>query len=431
MDLKKFYSTYFLPGNVSTDSRAIEEGGIFIALRGEKFNGNEYAKTALDAGARIVVIDDPVYKEHENMILVKDCLMFLQELAAYHRQKCRGHFIGLTGTNGKTTTKELILTVLSGKYTCHANKGNFNNHIGVPLTILSVQPETEIVIIEMGANHIGEIENLCSISKPDSGLITNIGKAHLEGFGNLEGVKKAKNELYIYLKHKGGKVYINGSDNILVSLLGNYAHIESYNTPSGLCTGEIIESENQLKLAISHQNDKVIVDTNLYGSYNFSNILAAACIGIDFDMNLNDIKSRLENYYPANQRSQLLSFGTTRIILDCYNANPTSMKEAIDSFLKMPSKKKIVVLGEMKELGEYSRAEHETIGALLKDAALDHTFLIGKEFANVKFDNATNLADVEELREYLSEMDLQNTSILVKGSRANKLERIQQFFETN
>lgn len=431
MDINTFYNKYFTPGNVSTDSRTVRQGDIFIALRGENFNGNKYTESALKSGAKVAVIDDPDYKEINDTIFVQDCLTFLQELAIFHRQKCDGHFIGLTGSNGKTTTKELIHAVLSEKYSCQATLENLNNHIGVPLTILSIRYETEIAVIEMGANHTGEIDNLCKICQPDSGLITNIGKAHLEGFGNLEGVKKAKAELFNYLKKNHRKIYINGSDDMLLGLIGKHDNVVQYNNLSGSCNGKILVSENTVKLNISFHENTVTVETNLHGDYNINNILAAACIGLDFNLSLEQIKAGLEKYKPINKRSQLINLGSTKLLLDCYNANPTSMNEALNSFLKIPSKKKIVILGEMKELGEFSVEEHKNIGILLRNAALDHIFLIGKEFDVVKIEDATNMTNVHELRKYLSGLNLQNTSILVKGSRANRLELVYDFIVQN
>ena len=427
MNLNKIYNTYFTPGNVSTDSRTIKSGDIFIALRGDNFNGNEYAESALNSGARIAIIDDPEYKKSKNTILVKDCLIFLQELATYHRKQCTGHFIGLTGTNGKTTTKELIFSVLSAKYSCQATSGNLNNHIGVPLTILSIRYNTEIAIIEMGANHVGEIESLCKISQPDSGLITNIGKAHLEGFGSIEGVIKAKSELYHYLMNIRNKIYVNSKDSLLMNLLDEYKNSIYYNDPSGFCEGEILESENSLKLKLTHNNSSITIDTNLFGDYNLNNILAASCVGIVFNLSLEQIKAGLENYQPTNQRSQLISSGSTKLFLDCYNANPTSMKESIMSFLKIPSGKKIVILGSMKELGDYSEEEHQKIGAILENTYIDHIFLIGKEFNIVKPERTIHINNLTELKDYLVKIDLDSTAILVKGSRANKLEQVQKF----
>lgn len=427
MDLKKIYNTYYTPGNVSTDSRTIKSGDIFIALRGENFNGNEFAELALNSGARMAIIDDPEYKKSKNTILVNDCLTFLQQLAMYHRKQCTGHFIGLTGTNGKTTTKELIFSVLSAQYSCQATSGNLNNHIGVPLSILSIRHDTEIAIIEMGANHSGEIEGLCKISQPDSGLITNIGKAHLEGFGSIEGVIKAKSELYHYLMSTQNRIYVNNADSLLMNLLDKYKNSIYYNDPSGFCKGKILESENSLKLELTHNNHSITIDTNLFGDYNLNNILAAACIGIVFNLSLEQIKAGLEKYRPTNQRSQLISSGSTKLFLDCYNANPTSMRESIMSFLKIPSNKKIVILGSMKELGDYSEEEHKKIGAILENTDIDHIFLIGREFNTAQPERAIHIKNLPELKDYLVKIDLDSTAILIKGSRANKLEQVQKF----
>jgi len=427
MDIGTFYKTYFKPGKVSTDSRTIQEGDVFIALRGENFNGNEYAGNALESGASIAVIDDPAFSGLPKTWFVEDSMVFLQSLALQHRHECRAHFLGLTGTNGKTTTKELIHTVLSEKFKCQATRGNLNNHIGVPLTLLSVEYETEIAIVEMGANHIGEIEQLCNICLPDSGLITNIGKAHLEGFGSLEGVKKAKGELYNFLMDHHRKIYVNDRDEMLRQMLKGYDNVLSYHKDSGCCSGKISGSSDTLIIELSRKGEQIEVHTHMTGNYNLQNILAAACIGFDFGLDLEMIKKGLEKYYPSNQRSQLLTHGSLKLLLDCYNANPTSMKESIESFMKIPSKKKMLILGGMKELGPYSVKEHVELGAYIGNLPIDYIFLIGPEFNPVIIARAVHLDQAPEIEDYLAEINLEDMAILVKGSRANKLERIKEF----
>jgi len=428
--IEKFYNEFYKPDIICTDSRKLKPGDIFIALRGDNFNGNEFAEAAINGGAIVAVIDESIYKKLPNTILVDDSLQFLKELAIFHRKKAGFHVIGLTGSNGKTTTKELILNVLSEKFICQSTKGNLNNHIGVPLTILSIEPATEFAIIEMGANHPGEIRQLCEIALPDSGLITNIGWAHLEGFGGFEGVKKTKAELFDYLKSIKGKIYYNGSDPVLIELIDQYQNAVSYISESGLCRGNIENVDPVLEIQLSDLlNNSIRISSNLYGEYNFENIMAAACIGLDLGLNLNEIKKGIERYKPSNNRSQLIKIGSTTLILDCYNANPSSMKESLLSFSKLSSSEKVVVLGEMRELGSYSKSEHKKLSEIIDSYHFEEVIFIGNEFIGIKIANSKYFDSVMDLKDYFNKSKYAEKYILIKGSRANALEKILDFFK--
>ncbi len=429
-EISQFYNKFFTPGNVCTDTRILKKGEIFVALTGENFNGNEYAQKALDSGAVVAVVDDQAFANRNNFYFVEDTLAFLQELAVYHRTKSKFHVIGLTGSNGKTTTKELIRTILSKKYSCKATEGNLNNHIGVPLTLLSIPSETEYAVIEMGANHPGEIKRLCEIATPDSGLITNVGLAHLEGFGGFEGVIKAKGELYSYLKARSGKIYLNNANSILKELLQSYKNKIVYQDLNAACSGEIIESYPQLKIKFRYnKKHQFIVNTQFYGEYNLENILAAACIGVDLSIPYQEINKAIEEYKPLDKRSQILQYGSIKIILDCYNANPTSMQQALLSFSKLESKKKLVILGSMKELGHHSIREHEKLVHLVERNNFTKSIFIGQEFCKVMNKSFTFLLSYHDLVKHLKPEELSHFTILVKGSRANQLERITELFE--
>lgn len=425
MKVENFYSQFFKPGNVSTDSRKIKPGDIFIALKGENFDGELFAESALLQGACIVVVADDSAVKGKKIVRVKNTLNFLQELARYHREYKNLQIIGITGTNGKTTTKELMYNVLSQKYIVQSTQGNLNNHIGVPLTLLSISPQTQITIIEMGANHPGEIKTLCEIAQPQSGLITNIGKAHLEGFGGYTGVKKAKAELFDFIKSIHGKIYLNGADEVINSLAGDYLNKVKFNSTSGICAGKIITSLPSLVIEISdsYQNTQLI-SSSLFGNYNLDNILAAACIGLDLGLNLTEIKKGIESYSPDSFRSQIVFFGSTKLILDCYNANPTSMEQSLKSFSDYASEKKVVILGGMKELGKYEKEEHQKLARLIQQLNFDSIILFGKEFCEIELYNSTYFESFSELKNYVKRMNLKNTTVLIKGSRANKLEEI-------
>ena len=424
MQIKDLYQIFLDSQGVSTDTRTLRKSQLFFALKGANFNGNKYAKQALEAGAKIALIDEAEFKENEQYILVNDVLETLQKLANWHRKQLKIPVIGITGSNGKTTTKELIHTVLSKKFRCYATEGNLNNHIGVPLTLLRLKKDTEIAIVEMGANHVGEIEQLSKIAEPDYGMITNIGKAHLEGFGSLEGVKKAKGELYDFIRESGGKLFVNGDLDYLVKMSENMDIVTYGKNSKWQISGTIAEHFPFIKIKVN--NPEIEINSHLTGEYNFYNIMAAVCIGHYFEIDNNLIKEAIENYIPANNRSQVIKKGTNTIFLDAYNANPTSMRVAIENFSKVPdTSQRIVILGDMKELGKYSSEEHQKILELLESAGFTLCVLVGKEFKNtangfegIFFEN------VSELSEWLNKQKFSNSYILIKGSREMQLEKL-------
>lgn len=416
---------------VCTDTRDIKPNSIFFALKGGNFNANEFAEQALNAGCSIAVIDEEKYKRDERYFLVNDVLTTLQELANYHRKQLSIPIIGITGSNGKTTSKELVNAVLSEKYKVLATKGNLNNHIGVPLTLLSIQPEHEIAIIEMGANHQREIAMLCNIAEPDYGMITNIGKAHLEGFGGYEGVIKAKREMYQFIEQKGGKLFVNMDNQLLVELSKGIPKI-TFGTSSSLdFTGQLVDCNPFVKLKCKAKEDtqsieeKLVITTQLIGHYNFENILAAACIGHYFKVSDEQIKNGLENYVPSNNRSQVMQTKNNTLLLDAYNANPSSMSVAIENFAQMDQKNKMVILGDMLELGDDSAKEHDAIVNLLQKKNISNVVLVGPHFINAgKSMNVQTFAAVDELVDHLKQHPVKDTTILIKGSRGIKLEKV-------
>jgi UDP-N-acetylmuramoyl-tripeptide--D-alanyl-D-alanine ligase len=431
MKIEDFYSQYFSPGLVSTDSRDIKPGDIFIALKGENFNGDLFAKNALEKGAVVAVVEQIASGSPERIIQVDNTLRFLQDIARYHRKQNGFRIIGLTGTNGKTTTKELIRSVLRQKFRVQSTMGNLNNHIGVPMTLLSIDLNTEIAIVEMGANHPGEISELSEIALPDSGLITNIGKAHLEGFGSFEGVKKTKAELFGFLKKSKGIIYYNGSDTLLSDLVGNYSNKIAYNSLSGICSGKIISTLPALTIELSNnKGEKTNIRTNLYGSYNLENILAASAIGFNEGLLIEEIKMGIESFLPDSMRSQVIALDTMQLIIDCYNANPTSMEQALRSFSVHPSGKKIAILGGMKELGKFEEEEHQKLGELIEQLHFETILLLGQEFEKIKLSNAIYFKTYPELEEFIRQADFTDSAVLIKGSRANKLERIAEVIKS-
>lgn len=424
MKLNQLYELYLAHATVSTDTRKITENCIFFALKGDNFNGNTYAAEALAKGAAYAVIDQEEFITSERHILVKDVLKTLQNLATVHRNHSDARIISLTGSNGKTTTKELINAVLSKKYKTIATKGNLNNHIGVPLTLLSIQENTEIAIVEMGANHQKEIDFLCQIAQPDFGFITNFGKAHLEGFGSVEGVIKGKSELYDYLLENDKTVFLNADDPVQVKKLDGYIKKIGFSTnKSQFYQIEFLNATPFVKIKVE---DKTI-ETNLIGSYNFTNCAAAILMGKYFNVPLDDIKTAIESYSPENNRSQLLEKNGHHIILDAYNANPTSMKAALDNFANMKGVEKVIFLGDMFELGSTARQEHQAIAELATKLDFDSVFLIGENFNRTTSQNQTFLT-FEKTISYLKDRPLKkNSTILIKGSRGMALERLLDF----
>lgn len=423
-ELDKLYEIFLKFPRVSTDTRNIEKNSLFFALSGENFDGNKFAEEAIQKGAAYAVVSDKNLVDDKRFIVVQDTLVALQSLAQLHRSKFEIPVIGITGSNGKTTTKELMKSALSEKYKVFATKGNLNNHIGVPLSLLSVTLEHEIAIIEMGANHQKEIEFLANISKPDCGLITNIGKAHLEGFGGIEGVEKGKTELFTNLNSRGKQVFINTSDARLSK------HTESTNAITyGLESADYlcktISNSPFLSIQVSYKENQYDINSQLIGTYNWNNIMSAVVIADYFGVKPIAIKNGIENYIPSNNRSQLLEQGSNKLILDCYNANPSSMKEAVENLVKSESDKKFFILGDMLELGEDARKEHEAIVDLLIDHELKG-ILVGKLFKSVKQNEFITFLNNEAAKKFLKTNPKKDTLFLIKGSRGIKLETIQE-----
>ena len=416
MKISELYKIFIAHPNITTDTRNIKENSIFIALKGARFNGNQYAEKAIKIGCKYAIIDDKDYQINSKYILVKDSLECLQNLAKYHRKKLTIPIIAITGTNGKTTSKELISCTLASKFKTAATQGNLNNHIGVPLTVLAITKKHEIAIIEMGANHEKEISLLCKIAQPNYGIITNIGKAHLEGFKNLEGIKRAKKELYDYIYNNNGKIFINQDDLILNKISENINSI-SYGR-SGEINGSI---KNRFPYLSVLYND-IEITTKLIGNYQFYNVMLAICVAKYFNVGIKDIKLKISKYKPDNNRSQIIETSSNTLILDAYNANPTSMKEMLESFNLMRNKNKICILGDMGELGEFSKKEHLKIVELIKKFKIK-TFFIGKEFMNIE--NVNTYFNIDEFKKYLDKNPIKKSTILIKGSRSMTLERLK------
>lgn len=415
MNIAQLYQLYSQTYLADTDTRKIRKGSMFFCLKGDNFNGNEFAEEALKTGANYVVIDEEKHQTNPNIILVENVLETLQKLANFHRKHLSIPVISLTGSNGKTTTKELINAVLSKKYVTAATTGNLNNHIGVPLTLLSMTPKTEIGIVEMGANHIKEIAFLCSIAEPNYGLITNFGKAHLEGFGSVEGVIKAKSELYDFLRVNNKTVFINTDDQLQVKQSAGINAIEFNNT-----VVKFMDANPFVKV----QFKNTMIESNLIGKYNYNNIAVAVAVGDHFNVPETDIKMAIENYIPANNRSQLIQKGSNKIILDAYNANPTSMQAALENFAQLKDENKVVFLGDMFELGKDSNAEHKKIADLVDSYHFSNVFLIGKAFSATNAKNAFVSESFESFKNSINYSNINNATILIKGSRGMALERL-------
>lgn len=416
---------------VSTDTRNITPGCIFFALKGDHFNANEFAAQALEKGASFVVIDEENYVINEKCLLVEDVLTALQNLARYHREQLNIPVIGLTGSNGKTTSKELVNAVLTERFKTFSTFGNLNNHIGVPLSILSITHDVEIAVIEMGANHQKEIELLCSIAQPTHGIITNVGMAHLDGFGGFEGVKKGKAELYAYLKENNGYTFINRDNAHLMemSAIAGLNKLIYYGTENGnTIKGNLKSSDPFIEVEWTNHDVSSVVKTNLTGSYNFENILAAICIGDFFDMNPEEINIGLANYQPKNNRSQLTKTDHNTVICDFYNANPSSMTAALNNIAVLSADKKSAILGDMFELGPESNLQHEIIAKQASDSGLNQLILIGKYFYALKDQfNALFFETPAEAAAYIQQNPIENHLVLLKGSRGMKLESLLQY----
>ncbi|OUR91342.1 UDP-N-acetylmuramoyl-tripeptide--D-alanyl-D-alanine ligase [Flavobacteriales bacterium 34_180_T64] len=425
MTIKDIYQLFLECKLVSTDTRAIETNSLFFALKGENFNGNTFASKALEEGAKYCVIDEKKYSIDNKTILVDNVLETLQNLATYHRTQLNIPIIALTGSNGKTTTKELINSVLSTSFTTSATLGNLNNHIGVPLTLLQMDANTEIGIVEMGANHPGEIAFLSTIALPHYGLITNFGKAHLEGFGSIEGVINAKSELYDHLKRHDKLIFVNSDDSIQVEQLDSYESTYSF--------GSSVEANTRVEFLGAQPNvsvrfNNISINSQLTGSYNFNNIAIAIAVGSYFNVSDLNIKKAIENYIPSNNRSQIINKGTNTIILDAYNANPTSMKAALNNLKDLDSSNKIAILGDMFELGTDSKKEHQFIADFANSINLQTVYLVGEHFAKTN-SNGVRCSSFDALKEQLLKHPIKNHTILIKGSRGMALERTLNFIK--
>ncbi len=425
MDISELYRIFTEHPQVTTDSRDCPKGSIFFALKGESFNGNAFAAKALEQGCSYAVIDEKEFavEGDSRYILTDDCLTTLQQLANYHRRKLGTKIIGITGTNGKTTTKELVATVLAEKYNVLYTQGNFNNHIGVPKTLLRLTAENDIAVIEMGANHPGEIKTLVNIVEPDYGIITNVGKAHLKGFGSFEGVIRTKGELYDYLREHNGTVFIHNENEHLLKISSGLNLIK-YGTMDSdelsVC-GEFLSCDPFLNFRWRHGKAQWNeVRTHMIGSYNIYNMLAAACIGLYFDVTEEQICHALANYVPTNNRSELEVTANNKLIIDAYNANPTSMEAALKNFKEIKADHKMAIIGAMKELGEVSDEEHQKVADMLKALDIEQVWLVGDEFKSTdctfrKFNN------VEEVKQAIDENKPEDFCILIKGSNSTKL----------
>ena len=421
MNISELYQLYKQSYLVSTDTRAIEKGCLFFALKGDNFNGNKFAEDALQKGASYAIVDEDNYCTTPNTILVDDVLETLQALSTYHRNELNIPIIGLTGSNGKTTTKELINAVISKKYKTVATRGNLNNHIGVPLTLLSMTPKTEIGIVEMGANHLKEIAFLSSIAQPDYGYITNFGKAHIEGFGSVEGVIKGKSELYRYLQEHNKKVFVNTNDTLQLEKTKDIKKVTFGGSNSDFSIN-FVEANPFVHVGFN----KKVVKSQLIGSYNFNNIAAALAMGSYFNIKEEDCIDAIENYVPTNNRSQIILQNSNKIILDAYNANPSSMKVALENLSGLSDKSKIAILGDMFELGDTAEYEHQAIIDMIRELSLEKTYLIGENFYKCSSPdkNITIFKSFDDFKKYFSNLKVKNTTLLIKASRSMALERV-------
>lgn len=423
MEINQLYTIYQKYPSLQTDTRKLKPGNIFFALKGTNFNGNHFAKQALDAGAAYSVIDEKEFEIPGKTILVENVLVALQLLARHHRKQFDIPFLAITGSNGKTTTKELIHAVLSTTYKTYTTEGNLNNHIGIPLTLLKIKEDAEIAVIEMGANHIGEIASYCKIVLPTHGLITNCGKAHLEGFGSEEGVRKGKGELYDYLRANNGIAFLMRDYDYLFQMSKGIQHIITYGTKNADIEGNISKSEPFLKVNLTKGTEISSIQTNLVGEYNLPNVLAAVTVGKYFKVPDEKIKTAIENYSASNNRSQWIEQGTNKIILDAYNANPASMKLAIENFAKMNVPNKVLILGGMAELGKESKSEHQLIIGLISNYQWKEVALVGGDFMKINHPYQ-RFNDAIEARKWMQHQNYNNTSLLIKGSRSMQMEKI-------
>ena len=428
MDKQQLYLQIKASAGVSTDTRSIKPGMVFFALKGDTFDANEFVQQAIDAGASLVITQNAAFSNHPVCYYTPDTLKTLQDVAAVHRNQLKSVIIGITGTNGKTTTKELIREALSATGTVQSTQGNLNNHIGVPLTLLSIKDDTKFAIVEMGANHPGEIEFLCNIARPDFGVITNIGRAHLEGFGSFNGVIKTKTELYKFIRENNGNIFVNEDDPLLISLSEGQNRI-IYGTKS-LDATVVNDGNPYLRCHWNFNDENYFTETKLTGYYNLPNLLAAISIGLHFGADPKELNRKLSEYTPSNMRSQWMETGRNHLILDAYNANPSSMAVALKNFALLQKEKKLPVLGDMLELGSYSDDEHHAILELLTELKFTAAVLVGPEFSKFRneFPAFLFFNDTSEARTALTKNVVNNYTVLLKGSRGIGVDGLKDIF---
>jgi len=420
LDIAALYEIYKKHPSVQTDTRKLKEGDIFFALKGPNFNGNAFAQQALEAGASYAVIDEQEFAADERYLLVDDVLTALQQLAKHHRQQFNIPFIAITGSNGKTTTKELVTTVLQQQYKTYATEGNLNNHIGVPLTLLKIKSDAQMAVIEMGANHQKEIESYCKIALPTHAIITNCGKAHIEGFGGIEGVRKGKGELYDYIRENNGIIFRNTDLDYLVDMSHGISHQVTYGSADADYIGTAAMKDVFLSVELSKPTSKTI-DTQLVGDYNFPNAMVAIAVGLHFGIDIATISNAIAHYNPDNSRSQWLQKGSNKIILDAYNANPTSMRAAITNFANAQLNNKMLWIGGMKEMGTEEAKEHNELVQLVQQYHWNNVILVGKEFDGIAH-NYQHFRTSADAANYVKEHMPTDAAILIKGSRGSRME---------
>ncbi len=421
MELASLYEIYLRHPRIQTDTRKLRKGDLFFALKGPNFNGNEFALPALENGAAYVVVDETPGVEDERIIEVPDVLTTLQQLASYHRLKLDIPILAITGSNGKTTTKELVTAGLRTRFCTYATEGNLNNHIGVPLTILRIGSDAELAVIEMGANHQKEIASYCEIARPTHGLITNCGKAHIEGFGGEEGVRKGKGELFEFLRDTGGLVFRNSELSYLATMAEGIAQQITYGTHNAHIPGRIIGANPFLEVAVLKSGAECTIRTQLVGDYNFPNVMAAVAVGLHFGVSIDSLRAAIENYQPDNSRSQFVDRGGNKVILDAYNANPTSMRAAISNFAAQSMPEKMLWIGAMKEMGEDEVREHQELVDFIQNFRWSDVILVGKEFEHIRHP-FTWYCDSGAAAAEIKKQQLTGASILIKGSRGSKME---------
>lgn len=421
MSIEELYRIYLQYPGIQTDTRKLKPGELFFALKGGNFNGNRFAQKAIESGASYAIIDEKEFQLDDRFILVENVLDTLQQVALHHRRQFNIPFIAITGSNGKTTTKELITAVLKQKFITYATEGNLNNHIGVPLTLLKIRQDAEMAVVEMGANHLHEIESYCKIALPTHALITNCGKAHLEGFGSEEGVRKGKGELYDFIRAHNGVIFRNTDLPYLEEMAKGISRQITYGNANATYIGKTLTEAVFLKIALLTSGLETTITTQLAGDFNFPNAMAAVAVGAHFGVNVDAIKKAIEQYSPDNSRSQFMEAGSNKIILDAYNANPTSMRAAIKNFADKEMMHKMLWLGAMKEMGKEEQKEHEALVDFIRQYEWTQVLLVGKEFEGMNgvfqwFENS------EQAAEWVRNHKPQNASILIKGSRGSKME---------